>query len=76
MKEVTKDRFKRLGAQRTREILKKLKILGNCANRYAYDYTEEDVKKIFDAIEIKVKEIKSKFYSELSSMEKEKEFKL
>lgn len=66
-----KERFKRLAVYRTNEVLKRLKILGNCANRSAYSYTEEEINKIFLAIERKVKEIKAKFH-----FPKEKEFKL
>jgi hypothetical protein len=57
-----RERFKRLGTQRTNEVLKRLKILGNCANRSAYDYSEDDVAKIFAAIEKGIKEARSKFY--------------
>jgi len=76
MGEKERERFKRLGTQRTKEVLRKLRVLGNCANRYAYEYSEEDIKKIFDAIESKVKEIRAKFNAELPAKEKEKEFKL
>ena len=66
-----KERFKRLGAYRTNEVLKRIKVLGNCANRSAYEYDKEDIEKIFNAITQKVKEVKSKFH-----FPKEKEFKL
>ena len=66
-----RERFKKLATYRTNEILKRLKVLGNCANRSAYDYSEEDIKKIFSIIEGKVRGIKSKFH-----FPKEKEFKL
>jgi len=66
-----RERFERLATYRTNEILKKLKILGNCANRSAYDYTEKDINKIFSEIRHKTEEIKSKFH-----FPKEKEFKL
>jgi hypothetical protein len=56
-----KDSFKRLAVSRTNEVLKKLKILGNCANRSHYDYSEEEVNKIFSEIERKVREVKAKF---------------
>ena len=56
-----KERFKRLAAKRTNEVLRKLKVLGNCANRQAYEYTREDVSKIFNAIHQKTKEIEAKF---------------
>lgn len=56
-------RFKRLATKRTNEILYRLKVLGNCSNRSFYDYTEEDINKIFSAIEEQIKYIKSKFKS-------------
>ena len=70
-KESPKDRFKRLATQRTNTVLKRLKVLGNCANRQNYDYTEQDIETIFSAIEKKVKEIKSRFH-----FTKEEKFKL
>ena len=66
-----KERFKRLATYRTNEILKRLKIIGNCSNRSAYDYTEEEVNKIFSEIERKVKEVRAKFH-----FSRNKEFKL
>lgn len=60
-KEPRRDKFKRLATKRTNEILKKIRILGNCANRQVYEFTEEDVEKIFSAIEKQTKEIKSKY---------------
>ena len=53
--------FKRLAASRTNEVLRRLKILGNCSNRSHYDYTEEEVNKVFSEIERKVREAKGKF---------------
>jgi len=70
-KNIKKERFKRLGTYRTNEILRKLKILSNCANRSAYDYNEDEINKIFTIIERRTKEVKSKFH-----FPKEKEFKL
>jgi hypothetical protein len=67
-----RNNFKRLAAARTNEILRRLKVLSNCANRSHYDYTEEEVNKIFSEIERKVKESKSKF----TFPNKDKEFKL
>lgn len=57
-----RERFKRLAATRTNEVLKRVKILSNCANRSAYDYSEEEIVKIFSAIEKSIKEARSKFY--------------
>jgi len=66
-----RERFKRLATYRTNIVLKKLKVLGNCANRSAYAYTEKEVNKIFTEIERKIREIKSKFH-----YPKNEEFKL
>ncbi len=66
-----RERFYRLAEYRTNEVLKKLKVLGNCANRSAYDYTDEEVNKIFSEIDRKVKETKAKFH-----VSQNKEFKL
>lgn len=66
-----RERFKRLATYRTNEVLRKLRILGHCANRSAYSYTEKEISKIFSEIERKIKEVKSKFH-----FPKEKEFKL
>lgn len=57
-----RERFKRLASTRTSEVLKRIKILSNCANRSAYDYSEEEIGKIFSAIDRAVKDSKSKFY--------------
>ena len=56
-----RERFKRLAQSRTNTVLKKLDVLGNCSNRNAYEYNEEDVEKIFSAILKKVREVKTRF---------------
>ena len=66
-----RERFKRLAAQRTNSVLKRLKVLGNCSNRSAYTYTEEEISKIFAEIERQVRGVKAKFH-----FPKNKEFKL
>jgi hypothetical protein len=59
--ETPREKFIRLATSRTNEVLRKLRILGNCANKNFYEYTEEDVKKIFSAIEEELRTVKSKF---------------
>ena len=56
-----RENFKRLAVSRTNEVLRRLKILGNCANRSHYDYTEDEVGKIFSEIDKRVRETKAKF---------------
>jgi CHASE1-domain containing sensor protein len=69
--ENSRERFRRLATLRTNGVLKRLKVLGNCSNRNAYDYDEEDIDKIFVEIERKVKEVKAKFH-----FPKKRDFKL
>ena len=59
--ETRAERFKRLAAQRTNLVIKRLRILGNCSNRQAYEYTKEDIDRIFAAIDRAVKETKARF---------------
>lgn len=69
--EIKRERFKRLGTQRTKLVLQRLKVLGNCSNRSAYEYTEEDINKIFSEVDRQVRETKAKFH-----FPKTREFKL
>ena len=48
------ERFKRVAENRTNKIIDQIRLLGNCSNRSNYEYTEEDVKKIFAAIEVEL----------------------
>lgn len=59
--ESKKDAFRRLATQRTNAVLNRLSILGHCSNPQLYEYTQEDVKKMFHAIEAEVKATKTKF---------------
>ena len=69
--ETKREKFLRLASQRTKEILSRLRILGNCANRQIYEYNEADIDKIFSAIDKQLKEVKAKFH-----FPKKDEFKL
>ncbi len=71
MGETRQDRFKRLAIQRTNAVLNKLRLLGNLSNKTNYDYSEDDLRKIFSAIDAQLKDIKLKF-----SGSKKREFKL
>lgn len=54
-------RFKRVAENRTNRIIDQIRLLGNCSNKSNYEYSDEDVKKIFSAIESELKASKSKF---------------
>ena len=59
--ETKRDKFVRLAEARTNKILDMIQLLGNCSNSGAYDYTQQDVDKIFTAIENELREAKKKF---------------
>lgn len=61
VQETKRDKFVRLAEARTNKIIDMLQLLGNCSNTSAYDYTQQDVEKIFGAIENELKEAKKKF---------------
>jgi len=61
MSETKKDRFKRIAGARTNKLLEMIKLLGNCSNTGNYEYTEDDVKKIFGTLEKELRIAKSKF---------------
>ena len=54
-------RFKRVAEARTNKIIESIRLLGNCSNRSNYSYSEEDVKKIFNAIESELKVAKQRY---------------
>lgn len=70
-KETKNQRFKRVAEKRTRTVLRALRVLGNCGNRGNYQYSPEEVKKIFFEIDRSVKAARAKFYTS-----KDKEFRL
>ena len=59
--ESKKERFKRIAENRTNKIINMVDLLGNCSNKNNYEYTEEDIKNIFNAIESSLKMSKMKF---------------
>ena len=62
-KESKRDKFVRMAEARTIKIISMVRLLGNCSNRLAYEYSEKDVNKIFSAIEMAVTDAKKRFKS-------------
>ena len=62
MDKTTKQKnFKRMAEARTEKVLDMLDLIGNLSNSSFYEYSDEEVKTIFDAIEKSVQENKDKF---------------
>ena len=54
-------RFKRLAEKRVNVVLDRLRLLGQLSDKRNYDYNEEQVEKIFRAIDGEIKTVKAKF---------------
>jgi len=63
----------RLAEARTESVMERLRVLGNLSNPYVYDYSEEDVEKIFSAIEESLKTERERFYEQLRRQERTRE---
>lgn len=55
------EKFVRIATSRTQKVLDSLRILGNCANTQTYEYTKEEVDKIFKNIRAAMEEVRHKF---------------
>ena len=62
MNEETKhERFKRLARQRGERIIKDISVLGNLSNRNNYEYSDQDIRVLFSAIEEELRATKNRF---------------
>ena len=59
--ESKRERFKRIAENSTNKIINMIDLFGNCSNKNNYEYTDEDIKSIFNAIESSLKMSKMKF---------------
>lgn len=56
-----RDRFLRIAESRTNKIIRMIKLLSNCSNRAVYEYSSEEVRKIFQAIDKELKAARARF---------------
>ena len=61
--ETKREKFVRMAETRTIKIISMIRLLGNCSNRQAYEYSEKDINKIFSAIESALGDAKKRFKS-------------
>ena len=66
------DRFKRIATKRVRSAIKKIELLGKLSS-YGYEYADEDIEKIFTALQEALNNVKALFSTKKP---KEKEFEL
>ena len=55
------EKFRRLAENRTNIIIQKIQLLGNLSNKTVYDYSDEEVKKMFAAIDASLNEVKERY---------------
>lgn len=64
---IKRQRFEKVASKRVSNIIHYLDLLSNCSNAYNYEYSKEDVDKIYRAINKKVNSSKSLFLNKLNS---------
>lgn len=69
------EKFERLAEKRVTETIKRLRLVGNLANKNNYEYNEEHVKQIIDALEGELRTLKNRFRDESLSETSNFEFK-
>ena len=74
IQETNKAKFIRLIEKRVNKVINSMRLVGNLANRSNYSYTEDDAKRVIDAIEEELRLLKRRF--EASGEKEKKEFKL
>jgi len=55
------EKFQRIASKRTNEVIDKIRILSNCSNKNTYSYSQDEINKIFRAIDQEIRAAKSKF---------------
>ena len=62
-----RERFLRVAERRTNNVLSDLRLLGNCSNRQNYEFSHEDIKRIFQALDAEVRRIKGLYEASLGN---------
>jgi len=72
MNQKKNENFRRLAEKRVNLVVDKIRVLSNLSNTGLYDYGDQEVKKIFDAVDEAVKIAKASFQKR--GREKKKRF--
>lgn len=70
MAESKNERFRRLATTRGDRLIREISLLGNLSNRKNYEYTAEEVDRLFEPIEMEIKAVRALFDPEASSPRK------
>ena len=61
MREEDREKFIRLANRRVNAAMKAIHLVGNLSNRSNYDFTDEDIEKIFTALSRELKDCRERF---------------
>jgi hypothetical protein len=61
MNRAKRDRFVRLAVKRVNRAIKDIRLIANLSNRSAYEYSEEDARKIVKALQKEIESLKGRF---------------
>lgn len=61
--ETKAERFKRLAERRATEVLVKLRLLGNLSDKKNYEYSDGQIRQLFEALETELRSCKSRYKS-------------
>lgn len=67
-----RERFEKIAGNRVQFILDKIELLGNCSKTNNYEYSEDDVRKMFTAIKTALKRTEQRFEEGLKKQNKNK----
>lgn len=63
MKESRQDRFRRVVEARVNKLIHMLCLIGNCANRSVYEYSDAQVEQVFDRLQKELDRAHDRFRS-------------
>ena len=66
MEDMKRNKFVRLANNRMNNLLNKINLIGNLADKRYYNYEQEDVNKIFKTIDAEIKTMKQRFNKQVN----------
>ena len=57
------ERFRRVAERRVNNVLEAIRLLSQCSNRRTYEYTDDDVRRMFREIDRELRAAKQSFIS-------------
>ena len=65
MKETKQERFKRIVEARVNKISQMLRLLGNCSFKGNYEYSDEQIEKVFRTLQLELNKVYNRFKCEM-----------